>query len=218
MESNGLFETIKTLFYLLSRIKLLVAACKATEENELYINNIKLNENYNYLPFGRIIIGTGSAHIIIMLCAFLDEYSSEFVHTKYPQYSKRIDKVRKSLKPVIKRINSWSGLRDYRNQVLAHNLRIKNGESLFLIGKEHSYKVPTTINELTLISELLSIIYLSIGITFPEILSVVFSTGTVKEKIKFEKSEVAIDVEKEIREIRTQVNKILRSCDSSDPN
>lgn len=81
--------------------------------------------------------------IIIHTISFLDEYNN-FIKSEDPDLDATIKAIKKTVKPAIKQINEWKDLREFRNNVLAHNLRSeKMAVSIFNRGLG-SYDIPQT--------------------------------------------------------------------------
>ncbi|MBP7557335.1 MAG: hypothetical protein KA821_13755 [Chitinophagaceae bacterium] len=81
--------------------------------------------------------------IIIHTISFLDEYNN-FIKSEDRDLDATIKAIKKTVKPAIKQINEWKDLRDFRNNVLAHNLRNeKMAVSIFNRGLG-SYDIPQT--------------------------------------------------------------------------
>lgn len=91
---------------------------------------------------------------IIDSVSFLDEYDQYFGVKTEEKFKERIIIVKSINKPLISKIREWKNLKDMRNELLAHNLRIgKNGE--FIFGKNTpNYNAPRTIYDLFLLSNL----------------------------------------------------------------
>jgi hypothetical protein len=112
-----------------------------------------------------------SEYIIILICSFLDEYNDNFIPSKSILLHNRILNYRKQVKPIITRIAKWSDLKKYRNNILAHNLRLKDNTSIFSDTLEKiDYNVPNTLEEIRLLIELSTLITKNISVEFPELL------------------------------------------------
>lgn len=78
---------------------------------------------------------------IIQAVSFLDEYNN-FTKSSNESLNKTIIEIKKTVKPALKKINEWSEIRKFRNNVLAHNLRYTDKSiSVFSKGLS-SYDVP----------------------------------------------------------------------------
>lgn len=97
---------------------------------------------------------------IIKVCAFLDEWNDHLSSLIGKGVERdRIIKVKKITKPAISKVNEYSGLRDYRNWLLAHNSRVQReqDENAYRGNYITQLKVPILINDYTLISDCLKI-------------------------------------------------------------
>lgn len=97
--------------------------------------------------------------LLIRAVAFLDEYDN-FVKLpdeepkgieqleeteelkKTRELRETLNKIKKAAKPALKQIREWKGLTDFRNHVLAHNLRDKNLGVSVLEKGFNTYDVP----------------------------------------------------------------------------
>jgi hypothetical protein len=88
----------------------------------------------------RVFYVNTSSMIILLANSFLDEYH-RFVRSEDPEMMETTSNIKKAVKPAVKLIGQWKEREDFRNQVLAHNLRGKNDESVFERGLT-SFDVP----------------------------------------------------------------------------
>lgn len=73
-----------------------------------------------------------------------------------PQYQLRIAEIKKIAKPAYKEISKWKDLKAYRNNMIAHNLRIDGKDFSFkILGK---YNSPRTYRDIVLLRKHLTII------------------------------------------------------------
>jgi hypothetical protein len=105
---------------------------------------------------------------VIDSISFLDEYQEVFGPKTEKLYKERIVIVKAINKPFISKINEWKNLRDLRNHLLAHNMRIgKNGEFLFRV-KGLKYDAPRNLNDLFLLHNLISFVAQTINSEFDD--------------------------------------------------
>ena len=114
-----------------------------------------------------IIFTTFIGMNIIDICSYLDEYEKIFGIKTENEYQMRILLIKKMCKPVVKEIKKWSDLKNIRNWMIAHNLRINHGKMLYN-QLTLDYKVPKTIVEIELLSNCIQIIYSVISREFTE--------------------------------------------------
>jgi len=92
---------------------------------------------------------------VIESVSFLDEYQQVFGVKTEKMFKDRIIAVKAINKPLISRISEWKDLREFRNNLLAHNLRKgKNGDFIFSI-KNLDYNAPRDLYDLFLLSNLI---------------------------------------------------------------
>jgi hypothetical protein len=80
-------------------------------------------------------------HVILETNIFLEEYNERFGKYNNPELDLRIRGIKEICRPIIRRINKWKGLKDYRNEIIAHPWYSK-GEKFTLPGSKR-YNVPT---------------------------------------------------------------------------
>lgn len=71
--------------------------------------------------------------------SFLEEFNKGFYHGTEKQCKQRVDDVRKTTAPIIKRINKWKDLERFRNNIIAHPWRHK---SQFVVPDQNNYNIP----------------------------------------------------------------------------
>ncbi|CAN5523400.1 hypothetical protein BH11BAC3_BH11BAC3_37290 [soil metagenome] len=130
--------------------------------------------------------------------------TKSLLRRKNPEYADRINRLKKMTKPVLKRLNKWTNFKDYRNQLLAHNLRV-DGNSIFdnNFGRK-DYKIPYTNSESILLANMIKIIMNCIGTEFPELIKKLDWTENILSKTNFEFNEV--NVAEEVADIWEQIN------------
>ncbi|MBZ5857761.1 hypothetical protein [Flavihumibacter profundi] len=79
-------------------------------------------------------------HIILESQVFRQEFEEYFFQRAEPFYRARVSSVKNCSKPLFRRINKWSQLRTFRNQVIAHPWRNSRGD--FVFPDVHDYDVP----------------------------------------------------------------------------
>jgi len=85
-----------------------------------------------------VIFSIISNQIIITSCSYMDEWE-ELGKLIIEDSSQRILTLRKIVKPAISRINEWTDMRQFRNNIIAHNHRIKkenNSLAIFNISRK----------------------------------------------------------------------------------
>jgi hypothetical protein len=93
---------------------------------------------------------------IIESCSYLDEFENVFGVKSEKKYQKRILIVKRSTKPFIKKIKEWNDLREFRNSIVAHNLRKKDGK-MALTKENLDYNTPRTMFDLVLLSNCITL-------------------------------------------------------------
>ncbi len=201
-----LLASFKILSHLATQVLFFIEVHETYRDNEAYLNKIKFKGHYSNLDLAKAISGSMLNYSLIISNSFFDEYNDEFTSLKHSEYADRINRLKKLTKPVLKRLSKWTNFKEYRNQILAHNLRI-NGRSIFDCDfSKKDYKIPYTNSEIILLANMVKIIIRCINLEFPELLENLDWSENILSKTNFDYSE--IDVEKEVIEIWKQINLI----------
>ena len=127
---------------------------------------------------------------VIDSVSFLDEYQQVYGVKTETKYKDRIRITKAINKPVISKICEWKDQRDFRNNLLAHNLRKgKNGDFVFSI-EDLNYNAPRNLNDLFLLTNLIQ-----------------FSADTIFSEFENEIKEFASKTTREIKPIDRVLSK-----------
>lgn len=103
--------------------------------------------------------------IILETTTFLDEFNIYFAKSAPPSERMRVQEFKKIVKPILSRINQWTDLTKFRNQIVAHNWRNKQGA--FVIPDLNDYNIPRNRFEGLLLIDYLNYIWSLIMAEFP---------------------------------------------------
>jgi hypothetical protein len=103
------------------------------------------------------------SHGLILVASYLDEYTGYFI----PALGAQSGKILPYIDRILADIDRFSGIKRYRNNVLAHNLR-KNSKNVYLGDHLRDYIVPQNLNEYMLLVELLGLLTAKINEAFPD--------------------------------------------------
>jgi hypothetical protein len=98
----------------------------------------------------RLMVQTNACiQILLYTDSLIEEYNKYFKVTEAKtdtEYAK-VEQTRELLKPVFKKINQWTELKDFRNNVLAHNYRVQKlgYKSVFISKGLSGYNIPQRI-------------------------------------------------------------------------
>lgn len=161
-------SSIIILFRLATDIKWISETNIVSAANKATLNQVRyFDPHFNKQPFQDSISEIFGQQLIILSCSFLDEFERVFNPKEFPFETEKIQTLKQIVRPAIKRIKEWVDLKNYRNHILAHNLRVK-GQSVFEFELKPEYKVPTTIEEFALLADMIFIIAQNIQPCFPE--------------------------------------------------
>lgn len=196
---KNIINSYKALSFLYTHIKLNVISIEKCLLEKNQLNQIKFDDEfYNQNTFSNYIRTQLSNLSIIQFCSFLDEYENfNITITQNEDLRKRINAVRKKNKYGLKKISEWKDIYDFRNQLLAHNFKIKNKS--FFDNEEnrvYTYNIPDTLNEKLLFIYIIEKICKNILKEFPEIIeNSNISTYKMGNNIKIIKNIIDLDSE-----------------------
>lgn len=157
----------------------------------------------------------------ILLCttSLMDEYNGHFKSSNAKTIHERgkVEQTRELLKPVFKSINKWKGLRDFRNNILAHNLRsrkLKN-DSVFITRGISGYDIPERVKDFGFLIQCIDLIRQVIFKIFKEeyqfaVKEINKINSSTKTKIPFSDR----DYEKEYKDLQNEVLKIKETIEA----
>ena len=195
-----------TIFNLATIIKGLSETSQLVREHKNFINTIHYKGFFSKFKLSMMVSGFSQTLMLIYCCSFLEEYDKEFQHKKHPSYKKQIIEFKTAVKPAIKRIKKWKGLRHYRNNILTHNLRVK-GNSIFDFEEPVQYNVPSTNEEYFLLAELVFLVSTSIHLYFPNLTSEINLDQRIIDFAEIESEK--IDCINEYERIKTEINDLI---------
>jgi len=156
----------------------------------------------------RVFYVNTSSMIIMQVNSFLDEYH-QFVRSEEPEMMETISNIKKAVKPAIKLIGQWKEREDFRNQVLAHNLRGKNDESVFERGLT-SFDVPQQGADLHVLVSCIGMIREVFASTFREKLAEVQRLLDSETRLKAARRYDRESFETAIESVRMEINENIR--------
>lgn len=145
-------ESIFILNILHSEIKRKV---QALIHPSVYNLDVKVLNVFNRMTFESCVIS---------IVSYFDEYDKHF--GKYVPEEKK-DMVGKIYRRVKKDIKKFSGLKDFRNQILAHNLR-SGGKPIYNMVNLMEYKLPQQLPEFTFLATSITHLTDAINTIFPQ--------------------------------------------------
>jgi hypothetical protein len=106
-------------------------------------------------------------YIILNVASFLDEYQIYFVQKKQSnprpkpievKFKERIKKLDELITPILKTINRWNDITEYRDQYVAHPNRSRYGRTL-KISSQEPYDAPRQLWEFQVLHDLINIMF-----------------------------------------------------------
>lgn len=162
---------------------------------------------------GHSIVPTIAEMLMITALSWLDEYEQQVTHKKFPELEDKISRLKDVCKPIIRRIKKWSGIREYRNKIIAHNLKSSPG-GISIFNESISsieLKVPMELSELILLIELIE--YAN-SVFFNIFQKEVMENSDVHVYDKLIIKTEVIDYDKEYRAIITEVHSKIKEWEN----
>ncbi len=144
--------------------------------------------------------------ILIQTVSFLDEFDN-FIKSNDIELNNTIKAIKKAVKPALKQIKQWVELRDFRNNVLAHNLRNeKKAISVFRRGLS-SYDIPKSGSDFAVLVSSVSMIKKTFESAFGEkILKVQIAIDRNEQPLKGNRFNNQTEAEDVISRITEEIN------------
>lgn len=116
-------------------------------------------------------------YLILEAASFLDEYEYNFLetpnrqgkvyrqrrmptHSIEPEFCDRIEKLHTVIVPVLRTIGRWRGIRQYRNNYVAHSSRADwNADNKLRISGQECYDAPRTVSEFQVMRDLIHLVF-----------------------------------------------------------
>ncbi len=106
-------------------------------------------------------------YIILNAASFIDEYEIHFVQQRHlkrskpiePEYTQRIKNLDEIIKPILNTLNRWSGIKQYRNNFVAHSNRSGQNQQTLVIPFQESHDAPRQFWEFQLLRDLIHIMF-----------------------------------------------------------
>lgn len=102
--------------------------------------------------------------LILEVSIFLDEYNSYWYQKAETDFRERIMQVRNICAPIMKALQQWSDIRDFRNRFVAHNWRDKKGK--FVVPDLNIYNIPRNTFEYHMMADFVRYMYTCISFHF----------------------------------------------------
>ena len=142
--------------------------------------------------------------ILMHTCSYQDEYNKNFLSNAEPEFQSRIKAVKKIAKPAFKKLNEWSDLRSYRNQMIAHNFRIDGND--FSFTKLGQYVAPRTYLDIVMLRKHLMMIH---GIISAEFNTELNHVNSFLDSFPVQEQQIDYsNVEADLMSVLTEINKL----------
>lgn len=208
-QMDKITESLKIILQLGTQIQFFNSVIYTLRDNEDHIDMVKLPAFYTNVPLTKAVSGFLQNHQIIIICSLLDEFDKEITPQKHPNHSVEILKVKQVTKPIRRRISKWKDLKNYRNYILAHNLREK-GTSIFSESYvKKTYRIPYSNSEHYLLGELAILIINLTTEILKDLVKNIDLNETLVSRVNFECNE--IDASQEFNSIYMECIHLLKN-------
>ncbi|ARK10114.1 hypothetical protein A6C57_07035 [Fibrella sp. ES10-3-2-2] len=199
-----LLGSYKTLTTLITQARCsLNALAKIREESYRFRNLIQLDGYFAPVRSDWLVSDIIRNQIILTACSALDEFQKHFIPQACPELADRVGQLRRQIRPILGRIDKWD-LKKYRNQMIAHNLRIEGQAIIDREGTSLSYSIPRLFDEFVLLVELLTLLIQQMAKAFPELVEqAMLTTETIRDKMTIEPMQ--IDWEEEYQAVLDEI-------------
>lgn len=144
-------DSLKTILTLSTRVKILYKQFSYLKNNLKHLDSINISEHEQEIPLCQFLVATTLEMMFITSESILEEYNDILTHVIFPKYESQIKHLKADIKPAMKRFNRWTNRRQYRNTLIAHNLRWKDRSSLFSSEEKVGINAPHYDNDFVVI-------------------------------------------------------------------
>ncbi len=156
---RDIVESLYTLSHIATQINLLVQVSKVSYKNGDFLDSfVELPGWYSNQRYSKSVLAITLNDILIFANSYLDELQEELTPINYPNRADSILSFRKAIKPALRRIKKWRDLKEYRNEILVHNYRVKSRSMFSANHQAKVYNVPSKDQEILLLAELILLI------------------------------------------------------------
>jgi hypothetical protein len=142
--------------------------------------------------------------ILLRTCSFLDEWNKVFGVLTEPEDKDRIIAIKRVAKPAYKCISEWKNLRDFRNEVIAHNHRNKGGKNIYL--EYLPYNSPQSNGEVYLLVFCLKKMIDVVHYSFEDMVKLSFVTKLKNRKTKPERIMSTKKIKDKIKQVDEEIS------------
>lgn len=199
-------KTEESIFTLISLGVLIIQAFEALTGKEDILHSDFDSAHYNFKDLVDDTIHEALVYqILLKSCSFLDEWNKVFGVKTEIQDKNKIVLVKKTAKSAHQCISGWSQLRVFRNEMIAHNFRDKNGMNVFIKG--HIYNSPQSNGEIYLLVFCIERMMMAIKSFFlPEVKKIASNKLSMKRSHKFMGKR---EIKKRMKEIDENISILL---------
>lgn len=199
-------KTEESIFTLISLGVLIIQAFEALTGKEDILHSDFDSAHYNFKDLVDDTIHEALVYqILLKSCSFLDEWNKVFGVKTETKDKNKIILVKKTAKIAYQCITGWSQIREFRNEMIAHNFRDKNGMNVFIKG--HIYNSPQSNGEIYLLVFCIERMMMAIKSFFlPEVEKIAFNKLSMKRSHKFMGKR---EIKKRMKEIDENISILL---------
>jgi hypothetical protein len=155
-----------------------------------------------------------SHYLILETFSFLEEYNNFFEPSKLEdEYKERVKMIRDICKPFLQQIKRWRGLKDFRNNIVAHPWRKSNN---LVVPLSKNYHIPRTWIEFQFLKDLVHYIHEIINAEFgEEINKSIWEISQLNEKVtnNYSVNDINADVEDLVKKVNIKLERYSKEYD-----
>jgi hypothetical protein len=156
-EIEKLRITKSTLNFLFAQMALLFSSCTEVVHHKEKFNTHVAELDRSITLYQTVTLGLINYYLVIA-CSFMEEWENELNESRIEGFAREIRKLKRIVKPAVKQIKLWTGLKKFRNIALAHNLRGKDRQSIYHQDSVLDFKIPRSAGDLLLLNMMIGLI------------------------------------------------------------
>lgn len=208
--AKDITETLKTLGHITTQMDMMKNVAMKTyrygEEMDSFIQMEGWNASRKYSELLQTI---NLNYLVVFANSYLDEFNRYFNPTCYPEYADNILAFRRVIAPALRRIKKWKHLKEYRNELLVHNYRVKDKSVFATDHQPQVYNAPSKDQEILLLVDLIILINMQLLPFFTDETNRLI---TSREKLtdRYKTKSDPVDYRKDIAEITREVEELKK--------
>jgi hypothetical protein len=124
---KDIVETFKILGHLATQMDMMMSVARKTYTHGDAMDTVIHMEGwFADQRYSKLLLTINLNHLIIFANSYLDEFERYLTISNYPDHKDQILAYKRVISTALKRVEKWKYLKDYKNELLVHNLRVKD--------------------------------------------------------------------------------------------